>query len=345
MPYETSMPPRDVHDWIDRWRHTGLIDDDTAHRLRDDATRAGTGPRIDGPDTVDRVLAAARGGVTESLGYVGAALTLGAIVVLFDVASWSDPLLALVLAAAAVAAGAGTYLLAPPASAAGSRLAGVLGAVAVAATAAATAYAVGDDAAGVERDRWHLLVLAVPALLVATVLYRRHRHLLTHAALGGTAVAATIGLGELLVGREAAFDAQDAVVGSLLLVLAIAWTWACETGRLDSPWLGTLGAGGVAYAATAMATSWSPLSGSDGDLPILASLALAAVATTVGVATSRLRVTIVGAAGLLVTVPTTFVQVFGWSGPATAGLLLPIGVAVTAWAVVAGRRDGPREDG
>ncbi len=338
------MPPRDVHDWIERWRHNGLIDDDTAHRLRDDATRAGTGPQMDGPDTVDRVLAAARGGVTEALGYVGAALTIGAIVVLFDVASWSDPLLALMLAAAAVVAGSATYLLTPPASPAGRRLAGVLGAVAAIATAAATAYVVGDEDRGIERAPWRLLVMTAPALVVATVMYRRHRHLLTHAALGGTAVAATVGLGELLAGRGATFDAQDAVVGSLLLVLAVAWTWACETGRLDSPWLGTLGAGGVAYAATAMATSWSPLSGSDSDLPVLASLALAAVATAVGVATSRLRVTIVGAAGLLVTVPLTFVDVLGWSGPATAGLLLPVGVVVTAWAVVAGRREGARDE-
>lgn len=338
-----SMPPRDVHDWIARWEHNGLIDDDTAHRLRDDATRAGTAPQIDGPDAVERVIAAARGGVTEALGYVGAALSLGAIVVLFDVASWSDPLLALMLAAAAVAAASATYLLTPPASPAGRRLAGVLGALATVATAAATAYVVGGEDRGIERAPWRLLAMTAPALVVATVMYRRHRHLLTHAALGGAAVAATVGLGELLAGRDAPFDAQDAVVGTLLLVLAIAWTWASETGRLDSPWLGTLGAGGVAYAAMAMATSWSPLSGSDGDLPILASLALAAAATAVGVATSTLRVTIVGAAGLLVTVPMTFVEVLGWSGTETAGLLLPIGVAVTAWAVVAGRRDDARD--
>ncbi len=137
-------------------------------------------------------------------------------------------------------------------------------------------------------------------------------------------------------GRPRSDGTQQAITGLLLLVAAVAWAVACETGRLEPAWLGTPVAGAVAYVGAAMTTSWTVWSGTD-HTAVLTTLALAAAATVLGITTSRLRVTIVGTAGLLVTVPMTFTEVLGWSGSATAAVLLPVGVAVTAWAVLSSR--------
>lgn len=336
------MPARDVHHWIDRWERTGLLDAATAQQLHDDATRAGATPGVEPEGGVEAVLVVARSGVAEALGYVGAVLTLGAMAVLFDVGSWSEPLLGGVLLAAAAVGVAGTFALTPHGSAATRRLAGVLGAVAVAAFAtAAWQWLAPDPAPVLPDDSGRELLVALATLGVAIVVYLRHHHLLTHAALGASAAATCVALADLLVGADAGFDVQDAVTGGLLLVVAVGWVVASEGGWLEPAWFGTPVAGGVAYAGAAMATSWSVWSGSD-DVAVLATLLLAGVATAIGVATSRLRVTIVGTAGLLVTVPMTFTEVFGWSGTATAGLLLPVGIALTAWAVLSNRRPAGR---
>ena len=334
------MPARDVHHWIDRWQRTGLVDDATAQRLHDDATRAGAAPPVEPEGGVEAVLEAARGGVVEALGYVGAALTVGAVVVLFDVPGWTDPVLAAVLLVASAVAVAGTLALTPATSPPTSRLAGVLGAVAVASIAGAAWQLVAPAADRAVDTPGRALVVALPALAVGFVVYARHRHLLTHAALGVAVAATCVGVADLLVGRSTG-DAQPVVTGALLLAAAIAWIVACETDRLPPAWFGTPAAGAVAYAGAALAMSWSTASGTT-DGPILAALLLAAAGTLVGTTTSRVRVTIVGAAGLLVTVPMAFTEVLGWSGTATAGLLLPVGVAVTAWAVLAGRRPAGR---
>ena len=336
---DEPMPARDVHHWIDRWERTGLVDDATAQVLHADAARAGVGRAVESEGGVEAVLSAARGGVVEALGYVGAALTLGAVGVLLDVGSWSGPVLAGALLVTAAVGVAGTYRLTPASSPTTRRLAGVLGAVAVAAVAAAAWQWFAPDPGQAFPDRpGRELVVALPALAVAIVVYLRHQHLLTHAALGGTVVATCVAVGDLVAGRSASFDTRQAVGGILLLVVSLAWMVACETGRLEPAWLGTPVAGAVAYAGVDMATSWS---GSD-DASVLVALVLAAVATAVGVATSRLRVTIVGAAGLLVAVPMAFTDVLEWSGSATAAVLLPVGVVVTAWAVLASRRPAGR---
>lgn len=332
------MSARDVHDWIDRWVRLGLLEDEVADRLRDDATRAGDDPEVD--DTVDRVLAAARSGVVETLGYVGAALTIGTLVVLFDVANWSAPLLGVTLLLAAVVSGVGAFLLTPSGSAPAGRLAGVLGAVATAMTAASAYQFLVPDRVGSTPVAGEPLLVAVPALAVAVTMYLRHPHLLTHGAMGIATGLTCVGIGDLAGGSGAdAYRTQQVVSGVLLLVVAITWIWASETGRLQPAWLGTLAAGGVAYGGAAMATSSSILFGPDNEGSVLVAVALAIGLTVVGVVASRQRVTIVGTAGLVVTVPMTFTEVFGWSGTATAATLLPVGIVVTGWAVVAGRRD------
>lgn len=331
------MPARDVHHWIDRWERTGLVDATVAQTLHDDATRAGATPPLVEPDPVDRVLQAARSGVVEALGYVGAALTLGAVVVLFDVPTWPQPALAAVLALAAVVAGVGVWRLTPPHEDAGRRLAGVLGAVSVAATAGALVVALVPEASE-DVPRGRELVVAVPTLAVAVTLYRRHAHLLTHVALGGAAAATCVALAVTVVGPQASFEAEQSAIGGLLLVVAVVWVAANEAGRLAPPWFGTPAAGAVAYAGAAMAVTWVE----GGDAEVIATLVTALVATGAAVATSRLRVLVVGVAGLVVTVPMTFTELLGWTPTATAGLLLPVGVAVTAWAVWAGRRPAAR---
>lgn len=163
--------------------------------------------------------------------------------------------------------------------------------------------------------------------------YRRHPHLLTHAAMGAAAVGTCVALGRLVVGSGAAFETEQAVVGPLLLVVAVGWVVASETGRLTPAWLGTPAAGAVAYAASAMSLTWV----GGGDAELLAVLAAAVVASVLGAVLGRLRVLVVGVVGLAITVPMTFTEVFGWSATATAGLLLPVGVAITIWAIWAGR--------
>ena len=335
---EDRVPARDVHHWIDRWERTGLLDAEEAQALRDDAVRAGAHPGLDtAPDPVDRVLRAARGGVVEALGYVGAVLTIGAAVILLDVPEWPQPALVAVLVVAALVSGAAVWRLTPPREDAARRLAGVLGAAAVAATAAAVAVALGPLETDATPRGWEAAV-TVPALAVAVAVYRRHAHLLTHAAMGAAAVGTCVALGQLVVGPGAAFETEQAVAGTLLLVVAVGWVVASETGRLTPAWLGTPAAGAVAYAGSAMSLTW--VGGEDAEL--LAVLAAAVVASALGAVLGRLRVLVVGVVGLAITVPMTFTEVFGWSATATAGLLLPVGVAITVWAVWAGRSPTPR---
>ena len=257
------MPARDVHHWIDRWERTGLLDDATAQLLHDDATRAGAAPQVQ-PDGIEAVVAVARHGVVEALGYVGAALTFGAVAVLFDVGEWSHPVLAAVLVVVGAVSVVGTVQLTPTTDPATGRLAGVLGAIAVAAVATAAWQLVAPiEGRAVTNTAGRELVVTVPALAVGIAVYLRHHHLLTHAALGASVAATCVALGDLLAGSSPADGTQQAITGLLLLGAAVAWAVACETGRLEPAWLGTPVAGAVAYVGAAMTTSWTVWSGTD----------------------------------------------------------------------------------
>lgn len=336
------MTDHPVRQWIDRWEAADLVDADLAERLRADVASAhGEAPAAEDVSSVEHVLSRARSGVVEALGYLGAALTLGTAAVLLDVTSWHDAAVLVLLLVVAGVAAAGTFRLTPARTGRARRLAGVLGATAVAALYTVLAQ-VFDGRCTIDcESRVEVLQnlgVTVPAAVVAAVVYARHRHLLTHAALGIATLAVVFAVGTVVQAGGGSYQAQDVTVGLLLLGVASAWMWASETGRLDPAWLGTLGAGGVTYMAVVKATSWEPLSGTgDESATILATLAVAVALTLVGVAGSRLRLTIVGIAGLLITVPATFTEVFGWSATQTALLLLPIGIALTAWAIAAGR--------
>lgn len=343
-----------VHQWINRWQAAGLLTPATADRLRADVDSAQQEAPEAGDDRVsspvDRVLSVARGGVLEALGYLGAAVTLGALAVLLDVETWGDAALLGLMVVVAAVAGVGVFLLTPPASAATRRLAGVLGLTSVAATATALVQVFEADCVPA-CSAWEELgvpfVVSAVTSVVAGILYARHRHLLTHVGLGAAVAATAVTAGLGLAGSGAAGTAQDAWSGGLLFLASVAWVWASESGRLPPAWFGTLAGGGVSFAGLVLATSpWDAwLSGTNDDsVTILAALALASAYTVIGVIWSRLRPTIVGVVGLLVMVPWTFTDVFGWSGRQTAGLLLPVGLVLTIWAIVSGRVGNQRED-
>lgn len=342
-----------VHQWIDRWESRGLLTDTVARELHEDVDAAGEDrpeqPRDD-RSAVERALAVARGGILEALGYLGAAVTLGAFAVLLDLSSWTDSALIALTALVALVTGVGVFWVTPVVTAAGRRLAGVLGFTSVAATATTLVQGLESDCVRdctYWQDAGLPFVIAAVTIAVAAVLYRRHVHLLTHAALGASTAGLAVTSGLLLAGPGADTQSHDVWIGVVLLVASLAWVWACETERLRPAWLGTLAAGAVSYSAAFMITSpwadWFFGTGADDDHEVLAVLALATAYTIVGSLASRLRPTIVGAAGLAVSVPWTLTDVFGLTPTATAGVLLPVGILLTVWAIMAGRR--PASDG
>lgn len=345
-----------VHQWIDRWESHGLLTPPVARALRDDVEAAPdelpTSP-TDDRSAVERALAVARGGILEALGYLGAAVTLGAFGVLLDLPSWPDVALVALTVVVALVAGGGVFAVTPAGSAAGRRLGGVLGFTSVAATTTALVQLLDSDCVGEACSGWQEVgvpvVIAAVATAVAFVLYRRHVHLLTHAALGASTAGLAVSVGLLVAGPGAEYTTSDAWSGGFLLAACLGWVWASEADRLHPAWLGTLAAGGVSYSAAFMMTSpwvdWLFGTG-EHDHAVLVVLALATAYTVAGAATSRLRPTIVGAAGLAVSVPWTLTEVLGLTPTTTAGVLLPVGIVLTGWAIVAGRREGtPRSHG
>lgn len=342
-------PHAPIHAWVDRWRTAELLDDATTAALHRDiaaAEAAGAAgpatadaPTPPPPDTMDRVIDAARSLVVEALGYLGAVLTVGTLLVLADVGSWNDTSLLLLLVLGAAVSAWGTVALTPATEGPASRLAGVLGAAAVGLTAGAlwvvfepSCHDVGTCSRF--EDEVLPLVVSVPTLGVAVALYLRHRHLLTHVALGTATIATVATVAYALVGTDD--FGEPPLFGALLLAVSLGWVVGSERGALVPAWLGTFAAGGASYAGMSILTDTALFNHSD-DASVIAALVLAAGYAVAGTALARVRLTILGAVGLLVAVPMLFTEVFGLSGRTTAGILLPIGIVLTVWAVAAGR--------
>jgi hypothetical protein len=343
---EAAMTTPTITDWIDRWENTQLVSTDLAEVLRSDAATAEPDLLIEDESTVDRVLSAARSGIGEALGYLGAAVTVGALSVLFDVRSWDDLALAVLMTVVALVTAVGVFLLTPATSAVTRRLAGVLGLTSVTATATTLTQVLPErcwNNCTLWQEHGWPAVVAVGTTVVAAVLYARHRHLLTHIGLGGGVAASAFAVGALAAGPRADWTTIESWQGILLFVVAVAWVVASERGILTPAWLGTLVAGGVSYAGLIMAANaWGMFlfATREQRMAALLVLGLGAAYTAAGVVTSRLRPTIVGAGGLLFGLPWTFTEVFGWSATQTAGLLLPVGIVLTVWAIVANRDGG-----
>ena len=346
--------PAPVHAWVDRWRDANLLDEATAATLHADiAAEEAAGahtpaaPGTAQPDALDRMLDTARSLVVEALGYLGAVLTVGTLLVLTDVGSWSDTALLVQLALGAAMSAWGTLALTPATAGPASRLAGVLGAAAVGLTAGAlwvlfepSCHELGT-CSRVEQDVLPLAV-SLPTLAVAVALYLRHRHLLTHVAMGSATVAAIATLSYAIV-DPSGFD-EPPLLGALLLVVSLGWVAGSERGTLVPAWLGTFAAGGASFAGLSILTDTAWFDHSD-SVAIVAALVLAAGYAIAGTVLARVRLTIIGAIGLLFSVPMLFTEVFGLSGRTTAGILLPIGIVLTVWAVVAGRNEAGAEGG
>lgn len=324
----TTSAPATPHDWIERWREARLLHDDVAVLLHEDVLRVRrttAPPTQPEDDLAARMLRAAANGVKEALGYIGAAVTVGTLAVLADVASWSQPMFLSLLCLFTLAGAAALALLTPTESGPLGRLAGVAGATSVLSFLGALVL--------VEE------LVHVPAALltglVATlsgVLYLRHRQVLLHLTTGASLFATTMLLPEHLPAHL-----DEPIAGLTVLVLGIAWIVGSELGVIRQPWIGTPFAAAAAYLGAVLIVGVD-LFGSL-DLPILASLFLAAAFTAAGAVTDRLRVTIVGTAGLLVTVPMVCTEVLGLTPTVTAALLLPVGLGLLAAVLVPAVRD------
>jgi hypothetical protein len=267
-----------------------------------------------------------RGSVAEAIGYVGAALVLGAIGLLLD-ELWAQLTavghLVLALAITGVLAGA-ALALRPTRTPAMQRLVSVLSA-AVVAGVAWSATIVADDLLGLGVEDTALLA-ALAALLVATAIHLDRSRGLSHLVLFVTLLAATAAL---VMRPTLALDP----LWTALVFAAVGGAWAL------------LGAGGwirpapVATALGALVTLLSLQIGAVGDHRVLALLLLLVVAVglvTIAVVTDDVVHLALGAVGLFLGVPQLVFELFGDAIGAPATLLL-VGVLLVLLAVGLGR--------
>ncbi len=340
------MATNDVLQWIDRWDDRGLLEPDVSTRLRDDVASV----RAAGGDAGEDLFGRARGMVLEAVGYLGAALTVGALGILFDVADWPQFLVVLLLLAASAVGAWGVWTLTPASSGAGDRLASVAAATSVASLAGALFLATEPDCfryGSVNRCAWwedNLLpfVILVVVTALAVVLYRRHATAITHVVVGWSVGALTWATAHLpfgpRTGDSSYWREEEVAFGALLTVVAAGWVWASETGRLRPAWVGTFGAAAAFFAGLVMVTGYDPFFGSSGDTPILAALLAGCVWLGLGITGDRLRLTIVGVVALLFTIPATLTEVLGLDGVTVTFVMLPVGLVLLGWAIREGRR-------
>ena len=304
---------------LDDWSRAGLISPPQAEQIatfelaRERRTHRGT--------TGDR-----RGAAAEAVGYVGAALAVGALALLLSEV-WQQLLVPARLALVAlltVLVGSGGLALHRSDRAPMQRLAGVLLATTVVG-AGWLAFVVGDDLLALDAEDLALLVGGVAAL-VALPLY----------LLRGRAIA-----------QLALFVPVVVVIGALLarspLELAPVWVGLVFWG-FGSAWL-LLGLGGwirpapaaemFGGAAALLAAQVASFDDARGWLLWLG-IATAAALVASGVLRDRLHLLAVGAVGLFVFVPQLVFELFGDAIGAPATLLV-VGLLLVVLAVGLGR--------
>lgn len=315
----------DHEELLEHWRERGLVDDELAARLDADLPEG----------TVSSAVAVG----LETLAWLGAALVVGALFALFDVDGWGRPAQAVLAAAIAAVAGTVAARLLPTDDARTARIGTVVGLAGSAALLALPLLLLGDgDGCVAERcawtDRAPLLLGFLAGTLGATTLYRREANGLTHAAMGLGAAMSLWAFAYTVLPEGG--RATDRFGGMLLLVTALAWTWASETGRLRPAWVGTLGAGIAGTSAIFIV-----LDGFEGgaeDLRVVAMLLYGIGHVAAGQLLERWRLTTVGAVVLLFTAPMFLTEVLGLGDTATAAVLLAGGLGVLAWAAQRLRR-------
>ncbi len=342
----------DVRDWLDRWVAGDLLSPEVAERLREDVDRVPALEAGAAPDGSAQTAGRVRGMVLEAVGYLGAALTFGALAILFDVTQWPQVVVVLLLLATSGVAGWGVWQLTPATMGAASRLASVSGVTSAAALGGALLLAFEPNCVtygSINRCGWlqdNLLPFAILFAVTswAVAIHRQHATAITHWALGSSAVGLTWATAHLpwapRLGDSTLWREEELAFGALLTVAALAWGWASETERLRPAWIGTFGAGAAFFVGLAMITGYDPFFGQSDSLPILAALASGCAALYVGVSGDRLRLTIIGVVALLFTIPMTLTEVLGLDGVTVTFVMLPVGLALLGWAIREGRQGG-----
>lgn len=329
---------------IDRWETSGLVEPATAERLRDEvanhtesaesqpAERQPASATSDGSDLVERAVSAG----LEALGYLGAALVIGALGYLADVASWPRLGIQALLAAIAAVAAWTVVRLTPTDDGATVRLVTVVGTAGLFSLAGLTATIIDAICPSAECGGSGERFLFFGGVIVATVaaiwLYTRERNAVTHAWVGMGTAGSIVTLLALPFATQYT-RTQDVLTALALLVAALAWTWASETERLRPGWIGTFGAAMVAIGATVVLSDFDlGLFGpSDNTATSVALAGLGGAYLTVGAVRELWRLSTIGGLVLVWSVPWLFTEALGLSATTTAYVLLPVGLALVGW--------------
>lgn len=304
---------RELRGRLDSWVASGLIDQAQAGAIAEFEQR--------GSDT-----AGTRTSPAEAIGYVGAALALGALVLLLGTL-WSDLLVGgriAITVALTIAMALSAWALRAAASAAMQRLQSVLMTGVVVGLGWTTAVVSSDLLA--MRDENVVVVVGAVAFLTATPLYLfRQRAMLQLASLASllTLVTASAAL--------APMPLPSLWQGATVAAVGGAWLLLARGGWHQPRLLADVSGSGVMIVGAQIATF------GDNRLAVLVVITLlAAVAAAAAVLLDELHQLILGAIGLFVFVPQLVFEMFGDVIGAPATLLL-VGLLLVLLAVGLGR--------
>lgn len=314
MPSHPAPPPpapSDLEERLERWVAAGLIRADQADRIRAAERPA---PAPEPPRAVSLV--------AEALGYVGGVLVLVAAVTLTG-RLWDElgtgGRLAVALGATAVLLGAGAA--APVGAAAGRRLRAVCWLIGVATLAFATAL-VGEDLLDLDGDGVALLTSAVAAA-AAGGLWAAHRTVVQQAAV---VLPLAVGAGAAAAHLPAG---ADTVTGLAVWGTGLVWLLLGRGGVITARPAATVLGGTTAVVGAQLTVD------TDGGAVLAVLTALALVAG--GVVLRDLLLLVLGAAAVLVTVPTVLSRWFP-DALSVPLVLLAAGTLLVVGALWAARR-------
>ncbi len=300
-----------LQDDLERWRDAGLLDDDQVAAIAEHERSQGTGDR--------------RSSLVEAIGYVGAALAVGAVAV-FTADAWSRftlaGQLALVGLLTVVAGGAG-IVASRGGTAATQRLGGVL----LAAAGVSAGWFAGIVAADVVDLDQAGILLAVGITSAAVTLPALLRRPGIALQLIGLASVVTVAVGALSLPR---LEPDQAWFSLLAWSVAVAWALLGRGGLIRPTGVAIALGGAAALIAVQVGTFDAPVALLS--LGILTGAGLVALAIVDG----RTLALVVGSLGLFVMVPQLTFELFGDQIGAPATLLV-IGLLLVLLAIGLGR--------